>query len=78
MGKLRIHSKYIKDYRNVRALCAFILKNFYHLKTDEIFRVLGDISSANASKLFVTGLKLVEENEEYEILIDELKKKYIV
>lgn len=78
VSSIRIHSKYVKDSREVRALAAFILKNYYHVKTSEICSILGGISSSNASKLFLEGLRLVEENKDYSTLVDELNKKYIV
>ncbi|EYE88751.1 hypothetical protein Q428_06375 [Fervidicella metallireducens AeB] len=78
VSRLRLHSKYIKESKDIRAITAFILKNYYHLKNDEICKILGDISSSKVSKMFLEGLKLVEENKEYNYLVEELRKKFII
>jgi putative transposase len=76
ISKIRLSSKHVRSARDARALAAFIMKNIFNLKTSEICSALGNVCSANVTKLFHVGLNLVEENKEYSILVDELKKKY--
>lgn len=78
VSKIRLQSKYIKDVEDIRAITAFTLKNFYHARTLEICSLMGGISSASASKLFLRGLKLIEENKEYGALVDDIRKKYVI
>jgi putative transposase len=78
MSKLRISSRYVKSSKDVRALTAFAMKNICHFKTSDICDVLGNVCPTNVSKLFNHGLSLVEENIEYEHLMNELKKEYLI
>ena len=78
VSKIRLQSKYIKDAKDLRAITAFTLKNFYHTKTLEICTLMGGISPAVATKLFLEGLRLIEENKEYSSLVNEIRKKYVI
>lgn len=78
VSKIRLQSKYIKDTEDIRAITAFTLKNFYHARTLEICSLMGGISPASASKLFLRGLELVEENKEYGALVNDIRKKYVI
>lgn len=77
VSKMRLQSKYAKDPQGIRMVTAFVLKNFYHLKSAIICRVLGGITQATASKYFYAGFKLVEENKEYSELVNEINKRFI-
>lgn len=78
ISMLKLRSKYIRSSRDARALSAFIMKNLFNYKTSEICVLLGNVCPNNASKLFNIGLQLIEENEEYKVLMEELKKKILV
>jgi REP element-mobilizing transposase RayT len=78
ISRLRLTSRHAKDAKEQRALAAFIMKNLCHFKTIDICSVLDAGCATSISKLFYTGLKLVEENEVYYTLFNEFKKTYIV
>lgn len=78
ISKIRLYSKYIRDSRDARAVTAFIMKNYCNFKTNRICSVLGDICPANAAKLFNLGLELIEKEESYKNILDELKKKFAI
>lgn len=77
ISKIRLQSRYVRDSWEARALLAFIMKNYFNMKSSEIALALGFESHASITRLFYKGLELVENNKEYELIADELKEKFI-
>lgn len=75
ISRLRLTSKHVKSAREARAFTAFFMKNLCNYKTHEICSILGDVCPTNVSNLFNIGLSLVENNENYKTLMNELKEK---
>lgn len=77
ISKIRLQSKYVRDSKEARALLAFIMKNYFNMKNSEIAVALSLEAHASVLNLFYQGLELVENNKEYGLIVEELKKKYI-
>jgi len=67
-----INIKYIKDNKDFKALCAFLMNNLCNMKQKDICKVIGSITQSHASKLCNAGYRLVCDKEEYALILKNL------
>lgn len=77
INKMRLNLKHSRETTEAKSLAVFIMRTLCDFKSAKICKALGDISQTTLTKLFNTGLGLVEEDDKYKALMDEFKEKYI-
>ena len=71
-----INVKYTKTTIEFKSLSALLLRGICDMKQKDICREFGNITQANASRLCLKGLKLINEKNEYKNIIkDFLREK---
>lgn len=75
--KKYISIKYIKDVMDMKALSAFLMRCLCDMREKDICKKMGNITQTHAARLYHTGVKLIEEKDEYRNIIQDFLEQRV-